>query len=110
VISAVPASVLSGLLPAQAAPLARALSAIHAVSVAVVNLQYRGARLPVQVGVGTDEREPRAQPEPSFPTRALAASRDLDTWCHLQKTRASWESCMTPLLFLSRMGAPLASE
>ncbi|XP_021537559.1 protoporphyrinogen oxidase isoform X1 [Neomonachus schauinslandi] len=48
VISAVPASVLSGLLPAQAAPLARALSAIHAVSVAVVNLQYRGARLPVQ--------------------------------------------------------------
>ncbi|XP_004775970.1 protoporphyrinogen oxidase isoform X1 [Mustela putorius furo] len=48
VISAVPASVLSGLLPAQAAPLACALRAITAVSVAVVNLQYRGARLPVQ--------------------------------------------------------------
>ncbi|XP_025842063.1 protoporphyrinogen oxidase isoform X2 [Vulpes vulpes] len=48
VISAVPASVLSKLLPAQAAPLAHALSAITAVSVAVVNLQYRGARLPVQ--------------------------------------------------------------
>ncbi|XP_025276608.1 protoporphyrinogen oxidase isoform X1 [Canis lupus dingo] len=48
VISAVPASVLSKLLPAQAAPLAHALSAITAVSVVVVNLQYRGARLPVQ--------------------------------------------------------------
>ncbi|XP_043425263.1 protoporphyrinogen oxidase isoform X5 [Prionailurus bengalensis] len=48
VISAVPASVLGKLLPAEAAPLARALSAITAVSVAVVNLQYRGARLPVQ--------------------------------------------------------------
>lgn len=48
VISAVPASVLSGLLPAQAAPLASALRTIAAVSVAVVNLQYRGARLPVQ--------------------------------------------------------------
>ncbi|XP_039315727.1 protoporphyrinogen oxidase isoform X2 [Saimiri boliviensis] len=48
VISAIPASVLSKLLPAEAAPLARALSAITAVSVAVVNLQYRGAHLPVQ--------------------------------------------------------------
>ncbi|XP_022271126.1 protoporphyrinogen oxidase isoform X2 [Canis lupus familiaris] len=52
VISAVPASVLSKLLPAQAAPLAHALSAITAVSVVVVNLQYRGARLPVQVMLG----------------------------------------------------------
>lgn len=42
---------LSRLLPAQAAPLARALSTIPAVSVAVVNLQYQAARLPVQVGV-----------------------------------------------------------
>ncbi|XP_054443841.1 protoporphyrinogen oxidase isoform X4 [Pteronotus mesoamericanus] len=48
VISAVPASVLSKLLPAEAAPLARVLGTIAAVSVAVVNLQYRGARLPVQ--------------------------------------------------------------
>ncbi|XP_029791622.1 protoporphyrinogen oxidase isoform X2 [Suricata suricatta] len=48
IISAVPASVLGKLLPAEAAPLARALRAIAAVSVAVVNLQYRGARLPVQ--------------------------------------------------------------
>nr|XP_058165978.1 protoporphyrinogen oxidase isoform X4 [Dasypus novemcinctus] len=48
VISAVPASVLSKLLPAEAAPLAHALRTIAAVSVAVVNLQYRGARLPVQ--------------------------------------------------------------
>ncbi|XP_073661449.1 protoporphyrinogen oxidase isoform X3 [Tursiops truncatus] len=48
IISAIPASVLSKLLPAEAAPLARALSTITAVSVAVVNLQYRGARLPVQ--------------------------------------------------------------
>uniref|UniRef100_F6ZU26 Protoporphyrinogen oxidase n=1 Tax=Equus caballus TaxID=9796 RepID=F6ZU26_HORSE len=48
IISTVPASVLSKLLPAEAAPLAHALSTITAVSVAVVNLQYRGARLPVQ--------------------------------------------------------------
>ncbi|KAB1260158.1 Protoporphyrinogen oxidase [Camelus dromedarius] len=48
IISAVPASVLSKLLPTEAAPLARALSTITAVSVAVVNLQYQGARLPVQ--------------------------------------------------------------
>lgn len=41
--------VLSKLLPPEAAPLAHALSTINAVSVAVVNLQYRGARLPVQV-------------------------------------------------------------
>ncbi|XP_054443840.1 protoporphyrinogen oxidase isoform X3 [Pteronotus mesoamericanus] len=40
--------VLSKLLPAEAAPLARVLGTIAAVSVAVVNLQYRGARLPVQ--------------------------------------------------------------
>uniref|UniRef100_A0A8D1KSK8 Protoporphyrinogen oxidase n=1 Tax=Sus scrofa TaxID=9823 RepID=A0A8D1KSK8_PIG len=40
--------VLSKLLPPEAAPLAHALSTINAVSVAVVNLQYRGARLPVQ--------------------------------------------------------------
>ena len=55
---------LSRLLPAQAAPLARALSTIAAVSVAVVNLQYRGARLPVQVGVAQTlgSRAPRALP------------------------------------------------
>ncbi|XP_069336429.1 protoporphyrinogen oxidase isoform X2 [Eulemur rufifrons] len=52
VISAIPASVLSKLLPTEAAPLACALSTITAVSVAVVNLQYRGARLPVQVMMG----------------------------------------------------------
>ena len=49
IISVIPASVLSKLLSAEAAPLACALSTITAVSVAVVNLQYRGARLPVQV-------------------------------------------------------------
>ncbi|KAF5918322.1 hypothetical protein HPG69_006105, partial [Diceros bicornis minor] len=43
---------LSQLLPVEAAPLARALSTITAVSVAVVNLQYRGACLPVQVMLG----------------------------------------------------------
>lgn len=48
IISAIPASELSKLLPAEAAPLARILSTIKAVSVAVVNLQYRGACLPVQ--------------------------------------------------------------
>nr|XP_042114524.1 protoporphyrinogen oxidase isoform X6 [Peromyscus maniculatus bairdii] len=48
IISAIPAAVLSKLLPAEAAPLARVLSTITAVSVAVVNLQYQGACLPVQ--------------------------------------------------------------
>ncbi|XP_033621583.1 protoporphyrinogen oxidase isoform X5 [Fukomys damarensis] len=48
IISAIPASELSKLLPAEAAPLAHILSTITAVSVAVVNLQYRGAHLPVQ--------------------------------------------------------------
>nr|XP_044998054.1 protoporphyrinogen oxidase isoform X4 [Jaculus jaculus] len=48
IISAIPAPALSKLLPAEAAPLARVLSTITAVSVAVVNLQYRGVRLPVQ--------------------------------------------------------------
>ncbi|XP_045436303.1 protoporphyrinogen oxidase isoform X2 [Pipistrellus kuhlii] len=52
VISALPASVLSKLLPAEAAPLARVLGTIRAVSVAVVNLQYQGAQLPVQVMLG----------------------------------------------------------
>ena len=51
VISAIPASVLSKLLSAEAVPLAYALSTITAVTVAMVNLQYQGARLPVQ-GVG----------------------------------------------------------
>lgn len=48
VISAVPAPVLSRLLPANAAPLASMLATITAVSVAVVNLQYQNAKLPVQ--------------------------------------------------------------
>ncbi|KAB0346970.1 hypothetical protein FD754_011827, partial [Muntiacus muntjak] len=48
IISAIPASVLSELLPAEAAPLAHALSTITAVSVTVVNLQCQGARLFVQ--------------------------------------------------------------
>lgn len=48
IISAIPASELSKLLPAEAAPLAHILSTIQAVSVAVVNLQYKGACLPVQ--------------------------------------------------------------
>ncbi|XP_058516511.1 protoporphyrinogen oxidase isoform X1 [Ochotona princeps] len=48
IISAIPAPALSKLLPAEAAPLARVLSTITAVSVVVVNLQYQGARLPVQ--------------------------------------------------------------
>ncbi|XP_004858727.1 protoporphyrinogen oxidase isoform X2 [Heterocephalus glaber] len=52
VISAIPASELSKLLPADAAPLAHVLSTITAVSVAVVNLQYQGANLPVQVMMG----------------------------------------------------------
>lgn len=59
--------VLSKLLPAQAAPLAHALSAITAVSVVVVNLQYRGARLPVQVGVARRNEPPQAHPQPFFP-------------------------------------------
>ncbi|KAH0501802.1 Protoporphyrinogen oxidase [Microtus ochrogaster] len=52
IISAIPAAELSKLLPAEAAPLAHVLSTITAVSVAVVNLQYQGAHLPVQVMLG----------------------------------------------------------
>ncbi|XP_040595307.1 protoporphyrinogen oxidase isoform X3 [Mesocricetus auratus] len=48
IISAIPATVLSKLLPAEAAPLAHVLGTITSVSVAVVNLQYQGACLPVQ--------------------------------------------------------------
>ncbi|XP_001381688.1 protoporphyrinogen oxidase [Monodelphis domestica] len=48
IISAIPATVLSELLPSEAAPLAQTLALIRAASVAVVNLQYREAHLPVQ--------------------------------------------------------------
>ena len=48
IISTIPASVLSELLPAEAAPLAHALSTITAASVAVANLQCQGAPLSVQ--------------------------------------------------------------
>lgn len=62
VISAVPASVLGTLLPAEASPLAEVLRTIRAVSVAVVNLQYRGARLPVQVTPRKGRRGLRCTP------------------------------------------------
>ncbi|XP_041577056.2 protoporphyrinogen oxidase isoform X5 [Taeniopygia guttata] len=47
VVSAIPAAALARALPAEAEPLARELRAIPAASVAVVNLQYEGAALPV---------------------------------------------------------------
>ncbi|KAJ6657041.1 hypothetical protein lerEdw1_003042 [Lerista edwardsae] len=47
VISALPAKALAALLPTWAEPLARELLAIQAVSVGVVNLQYKGVSLPV---------------------------------------------------------------
>ncbi|KAM6999287.1 protoporphyrinogen oxidase [Passerculus sandwichensis] len=47
VVSALPASALARALPPEAEPLARELRAIPAASVAVVNLQYEGAALPV---------------------------------------------------------------
>ncbi|XP_069734894.1 protoporphyrinogen oxidase [Phaenicophaeus curvirostris] len=47
VICALPAAALAQALPDEAEPLARELRAIPAVSVAVVNLQYRGVTLPV---------------------------------------------------------------
>ncbi|NXT72903.1 PPOX oxidase, partial [Chaetops frenatus] len=47
VISALPATALARALPAEAEPLARELRRIPAASVAVVNLQYEGATLPV---------------------------------------------------------------
>ncbi|NWJ11786.1 PPOX oxidase, partial [Crypturellus undulatus] len=47
VVSAIPAAALAAALPAEAEPLARELRSIPAVSVAVVNLQYEGAELPV---------------------------------------------------------------
>nr|XP_013817709.1 PREDICTED: protoporphyrinogen oxidase-like [Apteryx mantelli mantelli] len=47
VVSAIPAGALAEVLPAEAEPLARELRHIPAVAVAVVNLQYEGAKLPV---------------------------------------------------------------
>ncbi|XP_042747669.1 protoporphyrinogen oxidase-like, partial [Lagopus leucura] len=47
VISALPAAALARVLPPEAESLALELSRIPAVTVAVVNLQYRGATLPV---------------------------------------------------------------
>ncbi|XP_009279532.1 PREDICTED: protoporphyrinogen oxidase [Aptenodytes forsteri] len=47
VVSALPAAALAEVLPAEAEPLAQELRRIPAVSVAVVNLQYEGAALPV---------------------------------------------------------------
>ncbi|XP_077179279.1 protoporphyrinogen oxidase isoform X3 [Paroedura picta] len=52
VISALPAKVLATSLPSWAEPLSRELQAIPAVSVGVVNLQYKGAELPVTVMLG----------------------------------------------------------
>lgn len=105
---------LSKLLPAEAAPLAHVLSTITAVSVAVVNLQYQGACLPVQVGGRGGGRggggKTWLSESPSPLIYRHFSPRDLDIWCHHQKTQLSWESCMTQLLFLSRMGIPQASE
>lgn len=101
--------VLSPLLPAEAAPLAAILSTIRAVSVAVVNLQFRDARLPVQVlprkEGGAEFPEPSLQPHltPLFP-------RGSGIWCHPPRTRVCWGSCMTLWRSLSRMGAPRACE
>ncbi|NXW58290.1 PPOX oxidase, partial [Eurystomus gularis] len=47
VVSALPATALAEVLPAEAEPLAQELRHIPAVSVAVVNLQYEGVTLPV---------------------------------------------------------------
>ncbi|XP_053907100.1 protoporphyrinogen oxidase [Cuculus canorus] len=47
IVCALPAAALAAALPDEAEPLARDLRAIPAVSVAVVNLQYRGVTLPV---------------------------------------------------------------
>nr|XP_009666259.1 PREDICTED: protoporphyrinogen oxidase [Struthio camelus australis] len=47
VVSAIPAGALAEVLPAEAEPLAQELRRIPAVAVAVVNLQYEGAKLPV---------------------------------------------------------------
>ncbi|NXS51049.1 PPOX oxidase, partial [Balaeniceps rex] len=47
VVSALPAAALAQVLPAEAEPLAQELRCIPAVSVAVVNLQYKGIALPV---------------------------------------------------------------
>ncbi|NXU49634.1 PPOX oxidase, partial [Turnix velox] len=47
VISALPAAALAEVLPSEAEPLAKELRLIPTVSVAVVNLQYKGVTLPV---------------------------------------------------------------
>lgn len=68
VISAIPASVLSKLLSAEAVPLAYALSTITAVTVAMVNL--------------------------AGPREVVCLSRELDIWCHPQKTQSHPGNCV----------------
>ncbi|NXV56204.1 PPOX oxidase, partial [Molothrus ater] len=66
VVSALPASALARALPAEAEPLARELRAIPAASVAVVNLQYEGAALPVMVSAPRcPRRVPEVSPDPA---------------------------------------------
>ncbi|XP_032017091.1 protoporphyrinogen oxidase isoform X2 [Hylobates moloch] len=126
VISAIPASVLSELLPAEAAPLARALSAITAVSVAVVNLQYRGAHLPVQVMLGgswlqTLEASGCVLSQELFQQRAQEAAatqlglKEMPSHClvHLHKncipqyTLGHWQKLESARQFLSAHRLPL---
>ncbi|XP_017370550.1 protoporphyrinogen oxidase isoform X2 [Cebus imitator] len=126
VISAIPASVLSKLLPAEAAPLARALSAITAVSVAVVNLQYQGAHLPVQVMLGgswlqTLEASGCVLSQELFQQRAQEAAatqlglKELPSHClvHLHKncipqyTLGHWQKLESARQFLAAHRLPL---
>ncbi|XP_011922922.1 PREDICTED: protoporphyrinogen oxidase isoform X4 [Cercocebus atys] len=126
VISAIPASVLSELLPAEAAPLARALSAITAVSVAVVNLQYQGAHLPVQVMLGgswlqTLEASGCVLSQELFQQRAQEAAatqlglKELPSHClvHLHKncipqyTLGHWQKLESARQFLAAHRLPL---
>ncbi|KAM5236013.1 protoporphyrinogen oxidase isoform 4-T4 [Ctenodactylus gundi] len=126
IISAIPASELSKLLPAEAAPLARVLSTITSVSVAVVNLQYRGARLPVQVMLGgywlqTLEASGRALSPELFQQQAQEAAAThlglkeppshclvhVHENCIPQYTLGHWQKMETAARFLAAQRWPL---
>ncbi|XP_059346109.1 protoporphyrinogen oxidase isoform X5 [Ammospiza nelsoni] len=119
VVSALPASALARALPPEAEPLARELRAIPAASVAVVNLQYEGAALPV-TGFGhlvPSSEDPAllgivydsvAFPEhDGTPATPGAASLRL-TDCIPQYTLGHWERLERIQRFLKEQQLPLS--
>ncbi|ELK16373.1 Protoporphyrinogen oxidase [Pteropus alecto] len=104
---------LGALLPAEASPLAEVLRTIRAVSVAVVNLQYRGARLPVQ-GFGhlvPSSEDPGVlgivYDSVAFPEQDGSAPSLRVTNCIPQYTLGHWKKLESATQFLAAHRLPL---